>query len=525
MTVAKRISDLSANLAKRLAAIENDDRQYLLDHYQQDRTAASAHIKKEPDLSWITCVHVIGEARAMKSSFILDLFDNPDLRTHLNIIDDSAHDHTACPCMVIPTEEMQQSISIERVNIFNLEEKSEVRGIHKFQELYALPRDKEKLTETAGGYFLKIFLPREKCKFPHVVIEYPGIDSKKYQSAEKEVLYNRLQEEFKALIEKIPGFVVACFEKKIDVPDKHPLDTFVKSYKNSFGKGAQRLPLIFSFNGSGAIRTYCSGNSDLINLIDSNFSIHDEFDTRVQLINPNYQKYPIIWPDIANSNREIINTWISKFSNYKNYENLSSHIEKDGGFEYSRELLSKLVEDEELSDSIGLIFHNKWLEEGEEILSGLVRIRKDMDEWDDVKRIIEHIRKRLSNYVNNPYLSVKETYHNNNRDFSSNTLDSFQEKNSHRNLWLKTIADYYLQFVSEDICLDTEAAQKKLTKIANEILDDVLTYYSGSNKPPTSLSFFSDEDMNNALLTIMTFYLPNQILKENKRLLTAMLGR
>lgn len=517
MVIGDKIEKLTTELETKLNDIENDNHQHLLYLSEKIREDADTLIKDKPNIGWKTCVHVIGEARVMKSSYILDLYDNDELRRYLNIIDDAAHEHTACPCMVVPVEAQVDKIKAVKVNISDFDDSKLIKDIEEFQELYALPTEAEKLVEIKGGYFLKIYLPSEDCKFPHMLVEYPGIDSDNYKSDEKTKLYKRMGEEFKLLIDKTPGFVVACFEKKIKVALDHPLVQFVENYRQTFKKVSLTLPLIFSFNGGEAIRTYSSGNSNLIGILDEKFSIHDEFDTKVQLVNPNFQDYPVTWTAIDDRGKTVVNDWINRFSKYERYEKLKTEIEKDGGLAYSRALLTELVKDEELSNSIGYIFHHKWMEKAEETSNKLTEKKEEMDNWEVVEKVIEYLRVRLSDYSNNPYASVKEIFDDNKFDFS-------QEKPDYKGFWESLISDYYIQFISEELCQDLESAKHNIRNIAKVMFEDVLAYYADSCEIPQPLTFYTDKDMNFALLTIMSFYLPNQILKGDSRLLSAMIG-
>lgn len=525
MSISVEIKQLSSHLEQSLEKLKKASPR-LVKKFESIIKLANNHIKATPNTDWITHIHVVGESRAMKSSYILDLYNNPELRQYLQIPTDSENDHTACPCMIIPTNTVSQ-IKVGKTLISEFSELEDIESYEEFQKYYSL-NEQEKLNHT-GGYLLKVYLPIDQCDFKHTVIEYPGIDSNEFATVENKDFYERIAKESLACFEALPGVVVACF-KKLTIPPNHPLVVFINNYRRSLERGHGELPLTLSFNGDDAIRKNCSGNTKLVKILDEKFSIHKKFNLKVQLINPNYndEKYRVKCPE--NIEEKKVKEWIDKFSNYGSYENLRQHIADNGGIKYSRELLSGYAENKELSNDIGYFYHADWIEDGKAHLDKLDKAILAIKSWDDADNISQYIKDMLRQYDANSYQSIIEIFNDNKSEMpQSGKQNGHMEYNQlFKDYWKSLIFTYYEQFIPKadnPICENRETAKRLLkNNVIEELFNNILYIYLDDNEWPASTSF-KNGHAEKTLANILEFYLPNQLLSGNKKLLIAMSGR
>lgn len=525
MSIAIEIEQLSKSLEKSVERIKKGPAR-LRQKYSALIETIDAHVMRAPNPNWITHIHVVGESRAMKSSYILDLYNNDELRHYLQIPSDSANDHTACPCMIVPTKEVNQ-IQVERILISEFSVLENIESYEQFQKYYSL-KEQEKHSY-AGGFFLKVYLPLDHCVFKHIVIEYPGIDTNEFAAPENKDFYQRIAADSIACFEELPGVVVACF-KKLSIPPDHPLVVFINNYRRSLERGQGELPLTLSFNGDGAIRDNCSGNTELVKLLDEKFAIHEKFNLNIQLINPNHndEKYNVKCQENADVPK--VKEWIEKFSGYDNYENLCRQIELDGGIEYSRQLLSSYATDKKLWSDIGYFFHADWLEKGKKYIDELDTAIITMESWDDAENISKYLRDRLRNYDADSYLSIKEIFaqQKSSMPMPEQQVGHMEYSLLFKEYWKSLILAYYEQFIpkeSNPICENRNTAKRLLkSNVIDDLFNDILSVYLGTDEWPANTSF-KNGHAEEALVNVLEFYLPNKLLSGNRKLLIAMSGR
>lgn len=523
MSILDEIKHLSQNLEKKVSHIKNQPDRFL-QKYSLDIQEAEQLISDTPDQKLDIFIHIVGIPRSMKSSYVLDLYDNEELRDHLSIPEDSDNDHTACPCIIYPTQDLK-SIKIRKV-LFSDFSSVEITNKQSFNKLYTVSEE-----YSNESYLIRIDLPEDQCKFKYPVIEYPGIEGVAHGAEEKQVFYEKVKRETIKCMKKHPGILLACFRNtKLGIHENHPISIFIENYKNILNqkRKTRKLPLVISYNGRGAIRTSCSNNTDLVKLLNDDFKKHNDFDTKIQLINPNNsnEDYQIKLKSLDENNRENINDWISRFSQYNSYEDLKTEVEKDGGLAYSRRFLSELLNSNNITESIALFFHADWLEGARKKINAFEEIEETISKWNDIKNIEKHVKEMVLQYASQQYKTAKELYIQNPPKLTPED-NPINDAQNITNYWQDIIIKYYEQFIpSEDTKLleNREEAKKNLKKEASYIYSEFAKVYF-DNKAWNNIRAFSEKaEANQLIADILSTYLANRLLRRDKYLMLSLLG-
>ncbi|HKK91373.1 MAG TPA: hypothetical protein VJ936_08230, partial [Desulfobacteraceae bacterium] len=284
-------------------------------------------LKEVPDTDTPVYIHITGTDKSFKTSYLLDLFDNDDLRAVFDIKASNNSENTAVPCLVEPSSEVSK-IRIRQVYINSGEVLRDDLNNREFIRLYDLGSG-----ANPAGYLIQILVPADDTPMELPVIEYPGIKQGADTLKEHRQRHQTFQQDLLMTLARYPGIMVACFQHKIAIPPGHPLDVILGRYREvlrSTGAG-QRLPLIVSMQGTSAVAGFC-GHTNVLNDIENDFKSNALFDTTIQLVNPCNREWPVAFTEPG----PYVDQWIRKMSRYANVGEIQESIALDGGISRSR---------------------------------------------------------------------------------------------------------------------------------------------------------------------------------------------
>ena len=162
-------------------------------------------LKNAPDTDLPVYIHITGTDKSFKTSYLLDLFDNDELRKFFAVKQRNTSENTAVPCLVEPvswTDEVVVSqLSISTGNVIRDRLTKE-----QFNRLYDLSSGAD-----PDDYLIRVAVPENQTPMNLPVIEYPGIkegaDAVEFQKERHE----KFQANMLDCLERYPGILVACF--------------------------------------------------------------------------------------------------------------------------------------------------------------------------------------------------------------------------------------------------------------------------------------------------------------------------
>jgi len=465
-------------------------------------------LRDMPGLDTQIYVHVIGVPKALKTSYVLDLFKSQKLAEILDVKDASNSEHTACPCLI---SLIDGPTTLERCGL-ELGDTPYDITIPEFHQLYQVPENRV----VTGGYLLKVNLSKADADpnapiFP--VIEYPGIEDSDDAEIKQKDLHDVFQMDMMRTMMRYPGIVVACFETNVRLPNGHPLI----DYKNFLAQYNQhvRPPLVLSLNGVKAVAGFC-GNTNVLNDIGQ-YKAFKLFDLKIQLINPNphnISRYRLSKDDFPKPGEHVLD-WIQKLSDYENIEHVKTEIDKDGGVSFSRNMLSKMTQQEEIRDIVDRIYLTPWLEKAKKAV-------KDGTQWIEAMRTYNHkkeLKRRIHDKVaKSDYDTIDALYEEEKRDRPSyNNTPTYQD--DIKAFWIKLVLRYFQQFFSSDEFAKTgrnaPPASAACQEAATQVVDDLLKKLNGGSTKWHFL-YAQDADADLIMLNLLRFHLSACVMRGDR---------
>ncbi len=431
-------------------------------------------------------IHVIGIDKSYKTSYVLDLFDNTELRNLIPLPMATSSEHTGVPCLIEPDEKVDQ-LKIEKLS---LDEQSpftpDAVPRDQFTNLYLF--DPKKVARTQR-YMLRVYIPAKAVQFKLPVIDYPGMKRGPEEVKEQASLHEAFRTEMPLVLGKFPGIVVACFDRKVEIPYGHAMETILEKYRESL-KANLRLPLVLSQQGAKAIETYC-GDTKVLEDIKKDFQSYTLFDTTIQLVNPRHSDYPVHFREEG----PYVDEWIQTLSQYGDLGEIKKEIERDGGIEWSRKFLSRLARKEHLREAITRVYMGPWINDSKKFLElangEYIRIISRHKGVETQERIRELLRSAKYKTIRDCF---KEEFKS---EFESND-QTIQEQ-----LWKRVIAEYLQQFFDKQI---------DCTGIAEDVWTELI-----KRLDPQHQGFLATRKKHAAhiILNIMEIYVPNALLRRD----------
>ncbi len=333
-------------------------------------------------------IHIIGTDKSFKTSYLLDLFGNDELRTIFRIKERNTSENTAVPCLVEPHEDAEH-IQMDQVSITTGETIMENLDHERFAQLYDLASG-----AVPDDYLIRIRVPKNQTPMRIPVIEYPGIkegaDARKSQRDNHQAFQNNMM----SCLVRFPGIFVACFQHKVSIPVGHPLDAVLKKYgevlKTNYAH--EKLPLVISLQGETAIAGYC-GNTNVLEDLANDFQSYRNFDATVQLVNPSNDQYPVKFADPGPHVEE----WIAQVSRYTDVEQIREQILLDGGISWSRGMLKEICTTSHINQALHNLFFSPWISGAENTLSRANECFHSIKSHDEVSSLKEKMRQAILN--------------------------------------------------------------------------------------------------------------------------------
>ena len=444
--------------------------------------ACESHLKEAPHTDIPVHIHIIGTDKSYKTSYLLDLFDNEELRKLFDIPQNTSTEHTAVPCLIQPAK-------VDNLQIQRLSTKAQIIDEHisppQFRKFYDLEQGAR-----PGGYMLRILLPEHNSKMLFPVIEYPGMKKEADASEKQNQIHQILRDDMIQTLKSFPGILVACFYKKVTIPPGHPMDTILKEYASYLrtDHNQHKLPLILSLQGREAVMTYC-GNTNVLQDIQKDFKSYELFDSTIQLTNPSHSQYPVNFGKKGNH----VDEWIHKLSNYKDLNEIQENINKDGGISWSIALLEKICKYSHIREALDNIYLRPWIEENEKFLEEALLVYDEIKSFDIVLEIHAKLKESL-NPKSYKYRTLRQCFN----DIFTPDMKSFTQQ---KDLWEKVCIDYLKQFFAkQDDC------KNMAEEIWKRLLEKIDPYQRG---------FIStrEEDVSYIILNIAEIYIPNALLR------------
>lgn len=407
-------------------------------------------------------VHIIGTDKSFKTSYLLDLFDNHDLRELFSVKIHNTSENTAVPCLVEPSEKVR-GITIRQISISSGEIMQDNLSSELFSSLYDLSKG-----AVPDDYLIQVLLPADQTPMKLPVIEYPGIKEGADAADEQKKLHKTFQQNLIKNLVRFPGILVACFQHKVAIPPGHPMDIILKKYGEilntddswqsltplEMGRGGEdaaqldspmkrygevskhKLPLVVSLQGASAITGYC-GNTNVEKDIDTDFRSHRAFDTTIQLINPYNHAYPLAFGKPG----PYVDGWIRNLSRYKDLHEIHQQITLDGGVGWSRSLLEDICQNSHIQEALDNIFLRPWIMEGESCVAKSNEILSEIETYDEVAEISEKIRLSI---INGRYRSIRTFFKNELAISGDGVVEN------HQRFWGNIFYQYLSQFFDDN---------------------------------------------------------------------------
>ncbi|WP_300460666.1 hypothetical protein [Desulfobacula sp.] len=428
-------------------------------------------------------IHITGTDKSFKTSFLLDLFDNDDLRNLFSVKVRTTTENTAVPCLVEPCSQVDV-VTISQVSITTGKIMRSQLTQQQFNRLYdlsngAVPED----------YLLQIKVPALATPMTIPVIEYPGIKEGADATDRQQRLHRLFQENMLATLVKYPGILVACFQHKVAIPPGHPLDAILKKYgkilKTDFSH--HKLPLVLSLQGESAIASYC-GNTNVEQDIQSDFQSYKSFDTLIQLINPCNMDYPVSFVQPGPH----VDDWIRNLSRYRNLQEVKDQVLLDGGISWSRRMLKDVCTTSYIQEALDNLFLRPWIMEARAVHAKAMDCYHDITNYDEVVEIKERMRQSI----------LKESYQPL-RQFFDAELGYAPEGiiQNHPEFWIGIFSLYLEQFLR-----DGDRSKTIATVMWNTLFQRL---------DPEKKGFLGtrEKDLPYIIMNMAEFYVPNALLR------------
>jgi hypothetical protein len=482
------------------------------DAYQRYRTVIDEFIKQckgllqeMPGLDKQIYVHVVGVPKALKTSYVIDLFGkSAELIQILNVEErDSLDEHTACPCLITLTDGPTKLEKIEPLV-------SKEVSVDEFHRLYQVPKER---STVKGGYLLKVSLSRTSAganapTFP--VIEYPGVEHSDEAKDQQKGMHEVFRRDMIETMKDYPGIVVACFVTNVNLPVGHPLT----EYKNFLAthNSAIRPPLVLSLNGATAVSGYC-GKTNVLESI-GNYKAFEQFTLKIQLINPNphnidrhrLRDFPSAGPHVVE--------WIKKYSDYADVGDIHKQIKEDGGIGFSKQMLTKMTQSSDIRDVVDRIYLSPWLNKAKPLVSqgrDLIEKVKSYDHHLEVEKYI------LNKVAKNNYKTTDQLYEERKAKRPSSPSNSEKYQQDIKDFWITLVMDYFKQFSAKDEEGSVQEDDGKCRNIVIAIIEGLLEKINdGSRSWYFLYASDSDKDADFIMLNLLRFHLSARIMRGNK---------
>ncbi len=343
-------------------------------------------------------IHIIGTDKSFKTSYLLDLFDNDELRDIFRIKERNTSENTAVPCLVEPYDDIdniqmdQVSITTGNVIMKNLDHE-------QFAQRYDLAAG-----AAPDDYLIHIRIPKNKTPMDIPVIEYPGIKEGADAKQSQRQLHQAFQDNMMDCLVRFPGIFVACFQHKVSIPLGHPMDAVLKKYgemlKTDYAH--EKLPLVISLQGETAIAGYC-GNTNVLEDLANDFQSYKNFDAVVQLVNPSNGQYPVNFVKPGPH----VEKWIEQISRYTGVEQIKDQILRDGGISWSRNLLKNICTTSHINQALYNLFFMPWIADAEKTFSRAAECFHTIKSRDEVSTLKEKMRQAI---LNQTYQSLDDIF-------------------------------------------------------------------------------------------------------------------
>ncbi len=446
-------------------------------------------LKAVPAIDTPTYIHITGTDKSFKTSYLLDLFDNADLKTLFSVKQRNTSENTAVPCLVDPvtwTDEVvvsQVSISTGRVIRDRL-------AWEQFNRLYDLSSGAE-----PDDYLIRVAVPADQTPMTLPVIEYPGIKEGADALESQKDRHLKFQQNMLDCLVRYPGILVACFQHKIAIPPGHPLDAILKKYGDVLktNYSYHKLPLVLSLQGDSAIASYC-GNTDVESDLAADFKSYTAFDTIVQLVNPCNDEYPVSFI----SPGPHVDSWIRNLSNYKDLKEIKDQIKQDGGISWSRTMLNQVCSTSHIQEALDNLFLSPWIKEAAQVHAQALDSIYDIENYDEVTEIKERVRKAI---LNETYQGLREFF-NTELAYTHNG-----EITDHKTFWVTVFTQYLDQFLGDN---------NRSHAIAGVLWDNLY-----QRLDPDQKGFLSakESDLPHIIMNLAEFYVPNTLARGDYTLL------
>ena len=499
------------SLRKELGFVQKDHREAYRRYATQVNTVGKKCdelLRDMPGLDTQIYVHVIGVPKALKTSYVLDLYKSPKLAEILDVKDASNSEHTACPCLITLTD---APTTLEKCGLDLGDSPYEI-GISEFHQFYQVPADRV----VDGGYLLKVNLSRADADAnapTFSVIEYPGIEDSDEAEIKQKDLHDVFQADMMHTMRRYPGIVVACFETNVRLPNGHPLI----EYKNFLAQYNQhvRPPLVLSLNGVKAVAGFC-GNTNVLNDIGQ-YKAFKMFDLKIQLINPNphnTDRYRLSKADFPNPGPHVLD-WIQQLSDYQDIERVKTEIDKDGGVSFSRDMLAQMTQQAEIRDIVDRIYLTPWLEKAKQVVEAGQQLLGIVRSYDYQAEIKQKIRTKVTE---NDYKTIEALYQDDKRS-RPNYANSSDYQKAIKEFWITLVAKYFQQFYGavepQKPGRNPPEPAAGCLAIATTVVDDLLKKLNG-NSTKWQFLYAKDEDADLIMLNLLRFHLSACVMRGDK---------
>ncbi len=415
------------SIIEKLADIPEQHRDKVREVTEQCRTI----LNSAPGIDTPVYIHITGTDKSFKTSLLLDLFDNDDLRRIFSVKKRNTSENTAVPCLVEPSS-WTDSLTISQVSISTGKVMRSRLSQEQFNRLYDLSLGAE-----PGDYLIRISVPADKTPMDLPVIEYPGIKEGADSKEQQKERHLQFQANMLDTLVRYPGILVACFQHKIAIPPGHPMDAILKKYgdilKTDFPY--HKLPLVLSLQGDSAIASYC-GNTNVEEDLQNDFKSFKSFESVIQLVNPCNDQYPVSFITPGPH----VDGWIRNLSRYKDLAEIQEQVQIDGGISWSRNLLRQLCTTSHIMEALDNMFLVPWITEAAAIHANAMDFLHGIDNHDEVSEIKERIRKAILN----------DTYHSLRHLFESELAYTHEGViTDHPNFWTTLFTQYLDQFFAD----------------------------------------------------------------------------
>lgn len=448
-----------------------------------------ACINTMPAVDTPVYIHITGTDKSFKTSYLLDLFDNDDLRDAFSVKMRNTSENTAVPCLVEPSSGVD-AIIISQVSIRTGKVMQNQLTPKQFRRLYDLSFGAE-----PNDYLIRISIPADQTPMIRSVIEYPGIKEGADSVPRQKERHRIFQENMLATLVRYPGILVACFQHKIAIPIGHPMDAILKKYgdvlKTDFAH--HKLPLVLSLQGDSAVASYC-GNTNVEKDLQNDFKSYKAFESVIQLVNPFNGEYPVSFIPPGPH----VDAWIGNLSKYKDLEQIKKEILKDGGVSWSRKMLDRLCTTSHIREALGNMFLAPWIKEAVAVHSRAVDVYHGINNYDEVTQIKERVRKAI---LNETYQPLRHFF---NAELSY-THDGIIV--DHQVFWTTIFSQYLGQFFQDP--QRSQAISKGVWDVLTHKLDPENKGFLGTREP----------DLPQIIMNMAELFVPNALMRGDFALL------